>query len=727
MAQLPRELEFQLRPHGRDGLEGRRQEAGTAVRGGGAVRFGPGELTGTALNVSTVTSMISHPTQGRVTCSRKVLATLPGGGGPGYCPRTRGLSGRRVGMRRLVVLVVLAGLVVGLVPVAVVAEGDVAFGAHPGGTKDGRVGATTDLETAIGRQLDFVRVFEVWNSPFPTAFHNHLIAKNQKMLLSVRAKRTNGTYVRWRDIADAQPGSVIHDQMVAWVERVRAIGQPVWFTFNHEPEYAENVSNGVASDFIAAWRRVITEFRDRGVDNVEFVWIMTDWSFHVTPSDRRHAPLWYPGDDYVDYIAADAYNWSTCRSGISLPWQSLEPIIEPLRQFGARHPDKGLMLAEWGSSTQGGDKAAWIADAADLLKQPGWEQFVAVSYFSRTDQNYPACNFPLDSSPQAMAAFAAMGADPFYGGGGAPPPPPPPPPTNLVFGGTADATNQAGPRWQSGTYTPSSSRIHDFTLDWTGSANLRMEIRQASNNAWVGANTSTDHPKELSAALTAGTTYRIAVWSMSGAAQFSVVEGGSGPVDEPPTVALTAPEDEATVSGSVSVTADAADDDAVASVEFSVDGSSIGVDMDVSDGWSVPWDTTAVPDGSYQVEAVATDTVNQTAADTIEATVDNQGQPEPAIVFDAAVDSTSATSPRWTSTLYTPEASGQYTLALNWPATANLRIDIRAASNGSWIGANTSTAQPKTITANLQAGTAYRIAVWSMSGQADFEVTAASS
>ena len=91
------------------------------------------------------------------------------------------------------------------------------------------------------------------------------------------------------------------------------IGEPVWFTFNHEPEFAENTANGVASDYLAAWRRVVNEFRARGVGNVEFVWIMTDWSFHVPATDRRYAPKWYPGDDYVDHIAADAYNWSTCR------------------------------------------------------------------------------------------------------------------------------------------------------------------------------------------------------------------------------------------------------------------------------------------------------------------------------------------------------------------------------------------------------------------------------
>ena len=98
---------------------------------------------------------------------------------------------------------------------------------------------------------------------------------------------------------------------------------------------------------------------------------------------------------------------------------------------------------------------------------------------------------------------------------------------------------------------------------------------------------------------------------------------GDGSTDSPPSVTITNPSDGATVSGTVSVTADATDDNGVSQVEFFVDGGSIGVDSDGSDGWSASWDTTAYADGSHSVSATATDTAGQTASDSISVTVDN--------------------------------------------------------------------------------------------------------
>ena len=306
-------------------------------------------------------------------------------------------------------------------PENAVAAGVIQFGAATPGAEDARINHLDTLEDRIGRQLDFVRVFEVWDSPFPTAYHDLLIDSDRGILLSVRARLRNGSSVAWRDIADAPAGSPMHNQIVRWVEAVRNINKPVWFSFNHEPEVVGNTSNGTAADFIAAWRRIVGEFQARGVNNVEFVWIMTGYSFRVPPSDPRHAPHWYPGDDVVDHIAADAYNYSTCRAGINTPWRSLEYLITPLREFGSAHPDKGLMLAEWASSEPGGDKAAWITEAAALLKKPGWEQFIAIAYYDQMG-TYPNCAWPVTSSPQSLAAFQTMAADPFYGGGDDPPP-----------------------------------------------------------------------------------------------------------------------------------------------------------------------------------------------------------------------------------------------------------------------------------------------------------------
>jgi len=96
-------------------------------------------------------------------------------------------------------------------------------------------------------------------------------------------------------------------------------------------------------------------------------------------------------------------------------------------------------------------------------------------------------------------------------------------------------------------------------------------------------------------------------------------------VDDPPTVAITHPTDGSTVSGTVTVAADASDDDAVTQVEFFVDGGSIGVDTDGSDGWSATWDTTAYSAGSHTVAATATDTADQTASDAVSVTVQEVG------------------------------------------------------------------------------------------------------
>jgi len=92
-----------------------------------------------------------------------------------------------------------------------------------------------------------------------------------------------------------------------------------------------------------------------------------------------------------------------------------------------------------------------------------------------------------------------------------------------------------------------------------------------------------------------------------------------------PSVTITNPGNGDTVSGMVTVTADASDDDGVTQVEFFVDGSIIGTDSDGSDGWSTSWDTTSVADGSHMVTATATDTAGQTASDSISVTVDNSG------------------------------------------------------------------------------------------------------
>ena len=98
-------------------------------------------------------------------------------------------------------------------------------------------------------------------------------------------------------------------------------------------------------------------------------------------------------------------------------------------------------------------------------------------------------------------------------------------------------------------------------------------------------------------------------------------------VDAVPTVAVTSPAAGATVTGGVSVTGTARDQEGPVSVEVSVGGTTLGSVGDGSSGWSFPWDTTAVDDGAHLVTARATDAAGQRVSHTVTVTVDNVPDP----------------------------------------------------------------------------------------------------
>ncbi|MHC4867880.1 MAG: Ig-like domain-containing protein, partial [Planctomycetota bacterium] len=177
-------------------------------------------------------------------------------------------------------------------------------------------------------------------------------------------------------------------------------------------------------------------------------------------------------------------------------------------------------------------------------------------------------------------------------------------------------------------------------------------------------------------------------------------------VDDLPTVSITNPSDGATVSGNVTVNADATDDKGVTQVEFFVGGSSIGVDTDGSDGWSASWDTTAEGDGSHTVGATATDTASQIASDSISVTVDNAG-PSTVSVQSIDMDLVSA-GKNWKAVAkitISPVASGATVIGDWYLNGSSIQTDDTGVTDGS--GYTELTSPPK----KAQTGQAFTFVV----------------
>jgi hypothetical protein len=116
------------------------------------------------------------------------------------------------------------------------------------------------------------------------------------------------------------------------------------------------------------------------------------------------------------------------------------------------------------------------------------------------------------------------------------------------------------------------------------------------------------------------------LYSLNATVNDAVILGaGAGADTTPPAVRITSPADGATVSGTVSVEADASDNEAVAGVRFFVDGAQIGSE-DAEAPYSVAWDTSTAADGSHTLTAAARDAAgNSGTSSPVTVTVANAG------------------------------------------------------------------------------------------------------
>jgi fibronectin type 3 domain-containing protein len=169
------------------------------------------------------------------------------------------------------------------------------------------------------------------------------------------------------------------------------------------------------------------------------------------------------------------------------------------------------------------------------------------------------------------------------------------------------------------------------------------------------------------------------------------------PDTTPPTVSLSAPSSGATVSGAVSVSANASDNVGVASVQFELDGKALGSPSTAAP-YTYSWNTTGVGNGTHTLTAIASDVAgNTTTAAAVTVTVKNADTTPPSVPTGLkAVAPTSAT------------------VNLSWSAsTDNIGVaEYKIYRNGSSTALATVTAPTTTYTdAAVSASTAYSYTV----------------
>jgi hypothetical protein len=278
----------------------------------------------------------------------------------------------------------------------------IAFGAYVPGASE-HPGLIDGFARRAGRRPVIVLSYKDWSSlPFASAELDAIWRRGAVPMITWEPWTSSGRGFPLREIAAGRfdrylrraAGSAAH-----W-------GKPLFVRFAHEMNgnwypWGRGVGGNTARDFRKAWKHVVDLFRYHGATNVRWVWSPNEDS----GGTFQFGPL-YPGDEWVDWIAMDGFNF-----GGSVGWPSFTTIFASTYERLARLTDRPMMIAETGANDEGGDKAAWISSALGREVR----HFPRLRALVWYDADKPNGDFRIDSSAGSLAAFRGAIDSPLFG------------------------------------------------------------------------------------------------------------------------------------------------------------------------------------------------------------------------------------------------------------------------------------------------------------------------
>ncbi len=210
--------------------------------------------------------------------------------------------------------------------------------------------------------------------------------------------------------------------ILGYAAQVKAWGKPLFIRVGHEmngnwyPWCGANnggsTLNGFGDPtkadgperFVASYRHIRRLFDSVGVSNVTWIWCVNNFS---TPYEAWNQPeQYYPGDDVVDWIGLDGYNW-----GATQTWSTWTSFYDTFNEVYNRFKTstKPLMIAEFASAEFGGSKSQWIAETF-LYTKAVFPRIKALTWFNINKET----DWRINSSVVALASYHQSVADAYY-------------------------------------------------------------------------------------------------------------------------------------------------------------------------------------------------------------------------------------------------------------------------------------------------------------------------
>ena len=268
--------------------------------------------------------------------------------------------------------------------------------------KVGWAGQVQGLASTTSYESSMEHFYTDCAKPIPSSVTSSSKKAGRKVLM------VNMTCGNWTVLAGGDANAIAN--IKARTTELIALNIPVILSFHHEPENDSCSSVGTyfgsPEDYRAAYRTfsatVRTTTTATHTNNIAMGWILMGFTFdkagttlwngscsgHTTSDSMiRNPDNWYPGDDAVDWLLADAYDGNGTRNfdqeiANFVTWTNSCTAVKPTSNYSctANRATKPIGLAE--TSVQGtvDHRAAFFDDMA--LSLPKYPKFRAYAFWS---------------------------------------------------------------------------------------------------------------------------------------------------------------------------------------------------------------------------------------------------------------------------------------------------------------------------------------------------------
>jgi mannan endo-1,4-beta-mannosidase len=238
-----------------------------------------------------------------------------------------------------------------------------------------------------GAKPNLVAYYSGWAQPFNVSYANMLHGHGAIPLVQI-----DPSFAKVPAIAADDYDTYLR----SYADSVRDYGHAVIIGFGHEMNgywYSWGYSHTSAANFIAAWRHIVTVFRQEGAYNVTWLWTVNQ----LARKGSQPIQAWWPGTNYVTWVGIDGYYVK--------PSDSFDRVFGSTISQVQALTQKPILLSEIGVSPN--VNVNRFADIEQIFNNVRSQNLLGVVWFDEKQQAQGLYrqDWQLEGNGRAQAAF----------------------------------------------------------------------------------------------------------------------------------------------------------------------------------------------------------------------------------------------------------------------------------------------------------------------------------